>query len=130
MITTSDIAQVIHKDCRGFGIPLYISGNIPVGDVDDERIVIIPKTIEDGTRWYRCFAEVNWLVPDIKGEADRRRLGVVERLLKPLFYRQGVIDGTQYRYRKYSTGIEQERGLDCHYVNLRLLIEIQKVIEK
>lgn len=129
MITTSDIAQAIYNDCRGFGVPLYISGVIPVGDVKDERIIIIPKSIEDGTRWYRCFAEVNWLVPDIKGEADRRRLGAVERLVKPLYYRQGVIDGTQYRYRKYSLGIEQERGLDCHYVNLRLLIEIQKVIE-
>lgn len=129
MITTSDIAQAIYNDCRGFSVPLYISGVIPVGDVKDERIIIIPKSIEDGTRWYRCFAEVNWLVPDIKGEADRRRLSAVERLVKPLYYRQGVIDGTQYRYRKYSLGIEQERGLDCHYVNLRLLIEIQKVIE-
>ena len=129
MITTSDIAQAIYNDCRGFGVPLYISGVIPVGDVKDERIIIIPKSIEDGTRWYRCFAEVNWLVPDNKGEADRRRLSAVERLVKPLYYRQGVIDGTQYRYRKYSLGIEQERGLDCHYVNLRLLIEIQKVIE-
>lgn len=129
MITTGDITRRVYDDCRYLGVPIFIHGAIPEGKVTDERIIIIPKTIEDGTNWYRGYMEVNYLVPDIKGEEDGRRLDAVERLLKPIFYGQGVIDGTRYRYRRFSIGREQDASLECHFVNVRLLIEIQKVIE-
>lgn len=127
MITTGDIQKRIYDDCRYLKVPIYIKGTIPDGKVSDERVVIIVKPIEDGTMWYRGFAEINYLVPDIKGEEDGIRLDDVERMLVPLFYKQGVIEENQYRYRRYSIGREASSDLECHFINLRVLIEIQKV---
>ena len=128
MITIGDISRRIYDDCRFLGVPIFIRGAIPEGKLEKERVIINPKTIEDGTNWYRGYVEVNYLVPDRNGEENGIRLDEVERCLKPLFYKQGVIDGTRYRYRRYSIGREQESSLECHFVNIRLLVEIQKVI--
>ena len=124
----NELARAIYDACRVLAVPIYIKDTIPDGMVESERIIIIPKSIEDGTRWYRGFVEVNYLVPDKGGEADYISMMEAENSLKVLKYGQGEVDGLQYRYRKYSVSYEKDESLKCHFVNYRLLTEIQKVI--
>ena len=54
MIATTDIANIIFKDCKSFGISeVYQRGNIPEGKVNAERIVVYPKTQQPDTYWER-----------------------------------------------------------------------------
>lgn len=127
MITLSDIGEIIYDYCRSFGVPLYLRDTLPVGDVTDERVVIIPKTIEDGKYWLRSFVEVNWLVPDIHFEANLRRIKDIERIMYPI-QGTGTKDGTKYKYTRYSTSVENLSEANCHMVNVRILFNIQNVI--
>ena len=64
MIATTDIANIIFKDCKSFGISeVYQRGNIPEGKVNAERIVVYPKTQQPDTYWERGYVEVNLCVP-------------------------------------------------------------------
>lgn len=128
MITASDIARRIFDKCVSLGVKIEISGNIQDGKVKEPKIVIIPRSVEDGQSWYRGFVDVDYLIPDIAGEKDAIRLDSAERSLDILRYGQGVIEDVQYRYRRYSVSQLRDEGLDCHYVNYKLLIEIHKVI--
>ena len=52
MIVTTDIANIIFKDCKSFGISeMYQRGNILEGKVKTERIVIYPKTQQPDAYW-------------------------------------------------------------------------------
>ena len=76
MIMTSDIADILYRDCQQFGISaIYRKGNVPEvtgGKLTAERIVILPKPQQPGKQWLKDFVEVNLCVPDLddKGTAD------------------------------------------------------------
>ena len=69
MITTSDIADILYRDCNQFGIEaIYRKGNVPEvtgGKLSTERIVILPKPQQPGKQWLKDFVEVNLCVPDL-----------------------------------------------------------------
>lgn len=127
MITRTDIEEILYDKCRDFGVETYLADTTPIGEIKEERLVIIPKNIQDGRYWYRCFVEVNWCVPDIHNEKDGVRIKSVEKSMSVLDYGQGLCDGTQYRWKKESEGVESEPEANYHYVNKRLLFNIQKV---
>lgn len=125
MIAQGDIAKILYTDCQVFDIDVYQKDNLPKGKVLKERIVIIPKSGVMEAYWEKCYVEVNFCVPDIKGQANLIRMDELERMaLENLRYSTGVYDDTLYRYKKESTSREEDAELGCHYVNIRLLFEI------
>lgn len=131
MIATTDIANIIFKDCKSFGISeVYQRGNIPEGKVNAERIVVYPKTQQPDTYWERGYVEVNLCVPlSRSGKARLIRLNELERKAKEMF-KDGTVgqyDGSWYRYSSETIGIEEDKELCCYYVNLKLLFEVLNV---
>lgn len=127
MITISDIGEILFDKCKPFSLPTYIKGSIPLGEVTEERICILPMSIEDGKYWCKCSVKVNWCVPDVLGERSPR-IKDAEKALESLYYGQGTLDGAKYKYKKSSVSVEQNSELRCHFVNLSLLFYIQKVL--
>lgn len=81
MITTGDARNILFSACKGVGIKdMHTSWAIPEGKVNRERIVVItPPEQTSDTYWENCFVAVNLCVPDIKGEANLKRLDELER---------------------------------------------------
>lgn len=126
MITTSEIGDIVYKDCERFGIDRYRFGNIPEGVVESERIVIYVKTLTPDDYWKSVFVNVNFCVPDKKKVADLKRLKELEREAMVL-EATGQYDGTPYTYHISSSGIEQDTALKCHFVNIRLKFDVLNV---
>ena len=133
MIVTSDIGDILYKDFNSLksqmGINnIYQDGNIPIGEVTTERIVVIPPPNNTSeTYWIKGFANVNLVVPDKSGKKDITRLQTLERFaLKNFKSVLGRFDGTPYLYEA-STGIENDPDIKCHFVNVKILFSILNV---
>ena len=130
MIVTTDIANILYRDCNAFGIDIVPQGETLTGELKSERIVIHAKKQQPGKYWKKSFAEVNLCVPDLKeGEANTIRLNGLERQANNLF--DNVVssyDGTTYSNSIDSIGTEADTALKCHYVNVRILFEVLNVI--
>lgn len=93
MIVTTDIANILYRDCKSFGIDIVPHGKKLTGAIKSERIVIHAKKQQPGTYWKKSFVEVNICVPDLKeGEANTIRLNELEKQA------QGLFDGVTGRY--------------------------------
>ncbi len=130
MIVTTDIGNILYRDCKAFGIDeIYQKGNIPDGELVGERIVILPKSQSPETYWKKGFVEVNLCVPNVDIDtANLIRLSELER--KSIAILDDVVssyDGTTYRYSIESIGTEADTALKCHYVNVRILFEVLNV---
>lgn len=128
MIVTTDIGNILYRDCGAFGIDIVPNGETLTGELKSERIVIHPKKQQPGTYWKKSFAEVNLCVPDLsENEADSIRLNELEREANKRFDMVNTYDGTRYRYSIESIGTEADTALKCHYVNARILFEVLNV---
>lgn len=129
MIVTTDIGNILYRDCKAFGIQVYQKGNILDGEVTTERVIIRTKSQTPGKYWKKGFVEVNLCVPDVDiGIANLIRLAELEReAMNILDDVIGSYDGTIYRYSIDSIGTEADTALKCHYVNVRLLFEVLNV---
>ena len=129
MIVTTDIANILYRDCKAFGMDIVPDGETLTGELKSERIVIRTKKQQPGKYWKKSFAEVNLCVPDSSGnEADTIRLNELERKAGRLLDDvAGTCDGTTYRYSIGSIGTEADTALKCHYVNVRILFEVINV---
>lgn len=128
MITPTDIANIIYRDCKPFGIEIVPDGETLSGELKSERIVIHAKKQQPGTYWKKSFAEVNLCVPDLsENEANTIRLNELEREANKRFDMVSAYDGTRYRYSIESIGTEADTALKCHYVNVRILFEVLNV---
>ena len=129
MIVTTDIGNILYRDCRAFGIDIAPDGEIPPKELTSERVVIHAKKQQPGTYWKKSFAEVNLCVPDLnENEANTIRLNELEREANKLF--DDVVssyDSTTYRYSIESIGTEADTALKCHYVNVRILFNVLNV---
>ena len=129
MIVTTDIGNILYRDCKAFGIDIVPAGETLTGELKSERIVIHTKKQQPGTYWRKSFAEVNLCVPDLsENEANTIRLNELEREANKRF--DDVVsayDGTTYRYSIDSIGTEADTTLKCHYVNVRILFEVLNV---
>ena len=65
MIVTTDIGNILYRDCKAFGIEVYQKGNIPDGEITTERVIIWTKEQSQETYWKKGFVEVNLCVPDV-----------------------------------------------------------------
>lgn len=130
MIVTTDIANILYRDCKVFGIDIVPQGVTLVGELKSERIVIHAKRQQPGKYWKKSFAEVNLCVPDLsENEANSIRLQELEREATKRFDAVESYDGTTYRYSVASIGTEEDTSLKCHYVNVRILFEVLNVKE-
>ena len=129
MIVTTDIANILYKDCEAFGIEVYQAGNIPDEhkELSSERVIIRTKSQSPETYWKKGFVEVNLCVPDMDGDANLIRLRELERKAQVLDEVIGEYDGSNYYYLIDSIGIEADTELRCHYVNVRLLFQVLNV---
>lgn len=129
MIVTTDIGNILYRDCKTFGVDIVPNGETLTGELRSERIVIHAKKQQPGTFWKKSFAEVNLCVPDIGlNSANSIRLNELERQANYLFDSVSTYDGTTYRYSIDSIGTEADTALKCHYVNVRILFEVLNVI--
>ena len=130
MIVTTDIANILYKDCKALGMEVYQSGNIPDEDkeLSSERVIIIAKSQSPEAIWKKGFVEVNLCVPDMGGKANLIRLQEFERKAQEVLDDVvGEFDGSSYYYSIDQIGTEADTALKCHYVNVRLLFEVLNV---
>ena len=130
MIVTTDIANILYKDCKAFGIEVYQAGNIPDEHkkLSSERVIIRTKSQSPEAIWKKGFVEVNLCVPDMDGDANLIRLQELERKAQEVLDDVvGEYDGSNYYYLIDSIGIEADTELRCHYVNVRLLFQVLNV---
>ena len=131
MITTTDIKDILSKDCRAFGMEVH--RRTPKFRKDEnlksEMIVIHTKRQAPEKYWKKSFVEVNICVPDYYDEENEFRIQELERKAVSLFGDvTGAFDGTRYRYGIESEGVEADTALKCHYVNVRILFEVLNTI--
>ena len=130
MIVTTDIANILYKDCKVFGIEVYQAGNIPDEhkELSSERVIIRTKSQSPETYWKKGFVEVNLCVPDMDGDANLIRLQELERKAQEVLNEVvGEYDGSNYYYLIDTIGIEADTELRCHYVNVRILFQVLNV---
>lgn len=129
MITTTDIKDILYKDCKPFGMEVHRRTPKLDGEIlKKEMIVIHSKKQTPEKYWKKSFVEVNICVPDDNGEELEIRIQELERKAVSLFDDvTGIFDGTRYRYGIESEGVEADTALKCHYVNIRLLFEVLNV---
>ena len=130
MIVTTDIANILYKDCKAFGMEIYQAGNIPDEhkELFSERVIIRTKSQSPETYWKKGFVEVNLCVPDMYGDANLIRLQELERKAQEVLDEVvGEYDGSSYYYLIDSIGIEADIELRCHYVNVRILFQVLNV---
>ena len=130
MIVTTDIANILYKDCKAFGIEVFQAGNIPdeYKELSSERVIIRTKSQSPETYWKKGFVEVNLCVPDMDGDANLIRLQELERKAQEVLDEVvGEYDGSNYYYLIDSIGIEADTELRCHYVNVRILFQVLNV---
>lgn len=126
MITTGDVANILYRDARALDIgPVYRTGAIPTGRIDEERVTIHPGRQTEGNYWLKGFVQMNLCVPDVNGMAHTARLTELERIARRHFTRViGVYDTSRYRYAIDSVGQEADNELQCHFVHVRILFEV------
>lgn len=129
MIVTTDIGNILYRDCKAFGIDIIPDGETLTGELKSERIVIHSKKQQPGTYWKKSFAEVNLCVPDLsENSAGSIRLNELERRAQSILDDVvGTHDGTRYLYSIDSIGTEADTALKCHYVNVRILFNALNV---
>ena len=129
MIVTTDIADILYRDCKAFGIEIVPFGKTLTGELKEERITIHVKGQTPEKIWEKCFVEVNLCVPDLSPtEANYPRLKELERLAKKKFKSVvGTFDGTTYLYEVDTLTIEADTALKCHFVNCRILFNALNV---
>ncbi|WP_308573961.1 hypothetical protein [uncultured Prevotella sp.] len=129
MIVTTDIADILYRDCKAFGIDIVPFGNTLTGELKEERITIHVKGQTPSKYWEKCFCDVNLCVPDLGiNIANTLRLKELERKAKEIFKSvTGEFDGTRYNYEIDTIHIEADTALKCHFVNCRILFNALNV---
>ena len=129
MIVTTDIADILYRDCKAFGIDIVPFGKTIIDELKDERITIHVKGQTPSKYWEKCFCEVNLCVPDLGGKiANTLRLKELERKAKGLFKSvTDEFDGTRYNYEIDTIHIEADTALKCHFINCRILFNTLNV---
>lgn len=135
MIVTTDIADILFRDCKSFGIKDIIPFGKTISEetkkpLTKERITIHVKGQTPGKYWEKCFCEVNLCVPDLsENVANTVRLKELERTAKEKFRSvTSTFDGTRYLYEVDTITIEADTALKCHFVNCRLLFNVLNTI--
>lgn len=129
MIVTTDIADILFRDCKDFGIMIVPFGKTLTGELTEERITIHVKGQTPEKIWEKCFVEVNLCVPDLGVNiAHTLRLKALERTAKKKFKSvTGTFDGTRYLYEVDTISVEADTALKCHFVNCRILFNALNV---
>lgn len=130
MIVTTDIADILYRDCKAFGIGIVPFGKTINGELKEERITIHVKGQTPSKYWEKCFCDVNLCVPDLGVNiANTLRLKYLERKAKEIFRSvTGEFDGTRYNYEVDTIHIEADTALKCHFINCRLLFNVLNTI--
>lgn len=127
MITTTDVANILVRDCGIFGLEISQKGNIQKGELKNDRITIHVKKNTTGQIWNKGFVDINFSTPDKQGIANLIRLQEFEHMAIESLESVGEYNNSHYRYSIYSHGLEEDSSMKCHYINVRLLFEVLNV---
>lgn len=129
MIVTTDIGNILYRDCGVFNIEIIASWDKLESELISEKIVIITKSQSPDKFWKKAFVEVNLCVPDLEGiTANTIRLNELERqAYSTLDNVVNSYDSTTYRYSIDSISTEADTALKCHYVNVKILFQVLNV---
>jgi len=131
MIVSGDIATIFQSLVSELGLPVYIRGSIPQGELTQERVHILPEKVSEEKIWNKCFVKVNICVPDIENNANLIRLQELERAGRALLSSGvGTYDGTKYRYSRYEvSGSMEDAPMRCHFVSIMVLFEFLNTLK-
>ena len=130
MIVTTDIANILYKDCKAFGMEVYQSGNIPDEnkELSSERVTIIAKWKSPEAIWRKGFGKENLGVQNRNGKANQIRWrGLEGKGREVLTDGVGRLEGSGNYNWMDKIGTEADTALKCHYVNVRLLFQVLNV---
>lgn len=122
MITAGDSENIVYALVQTFGLPVHHGWNTS----DADRVVIVAHKQERERQWLKNFIDVNLVVKDIDGEAQRSKLNGYQKTLQDFFYEDivGEKDGVGYVITLESCGIEEDASLKSHFVNCKLLFSV------
>lgn len=131
MITTTDTANILYRICQAFRMPVFQEGNIDKGKIGkDGRVVIHVKEQTSESKWKKGFVEINFFVADIRdGVADLIRLNELERKAHKILNVVGRHDGLTYKSTVASSVVMEEKTLNAHFVNVKVLFRVMNVME-
>lgn len=120
MITPSDSGNIVYSLVKPLGLPIYRGWN----DLNEDRIVIVEHKQEKEKKWMKNFVDVNLVVPDMGNEAQKAKLDSYQHTLQDMFYGETFVEhnGTGCLVEFSSIGIEEDKLLKSHFVNVKLLI--------
>lgn len=131
MITTTDTANILYKVCQGFRMPVYQDGNVAKGKIGkDGRVVIHVKEQTPESVWKKGFVEINLFAADTKdGNADLIRLNELERMAHKILNVVDRYDGTVYKATIASTIPHENKDLEAHFINAKVLFKVMNTME-
>lgn len=129
-ITTADIRRIMYGILSPLGLPVHYKEDIPKGEITDERIIIVTSGEGYGKIWATCIVTISICVPDpTPNVANLTRLSYYEDEALKMFKDSivGGYKGDNYVISLQKNGIEEDRQMRCHYVNLKLSFEVLNV---
>ena len=124
MIGATDIQNILYKVTQSLGIETYQEGDTPEGKVTEDRAIVRSCSLSSGTYFLKSLANINLYVPDLPTGADLVRLNTLERAAMETYDVTSCHDGTWYTLSVDSTSVEEEEGMDAHYINVKILFEV------
>lgn len=129
-ITTADIRRIMYGILSSWGLPIHYKEDLPMGEITDERIIIVTSGEGYGKIWTTCIVTISICVPDpTPNDANLTKLDVYEKQSIKMF-KDGMVGdykGDNYVISLQKNGIEEDRQMKCHYVNLKLSFEVLNV---
>lgn len=129
-ITTADIRRIMYGILSQWGLPIHYKEDLPMGEITDERIIIVTSGEGYGKIWTTCIVTISICVPDpTPNVANLTKLDVYEKQSIKMF-KDGMVGdykGDNYVISLQKNGIEEDRQMKCHYVNLKLSFEVLNV---
>lgn len=131
MITTTDTANILYTVCQTFNMPIFQEGNVKKGKIGkDGRVVIHVKEQTSEPKWKKGFVEINLFAADLAdGIADLIKLNGLERSAHRILNTVGTYDGITYKSTVASTVVLENKTLEAHFVNVKVLFRVMNVME-
>ena len=73
MIVTTDIGNILYRDCKAFGIDIVPDGETLTGELKSERIAIHAKKQQPGTYWKKSFTSAKDFSRELIGRSLLRK---------------------------------------------------------
>lgn len=119
MFTKSEIEEIVLRTLKGVCNEIYLSTNVPIGEMRTERVVVSVHRSVPQRYWINTPITLSWCIPAIEGEVPYKRKAQVEKALLDYRHRSGG----GYHWSMESLDCVEDNDMRCHYVVLKLLFQ-------